>query len=388
MRNLNLFFLIIINLIISACNNNQTIQGDTSFLDLEVPVYDFQNVKMSDIISEYEIVPLEFTNKSMISGIFKIIIHDDLIYILDCFGAQSILVFDMKGNFKRSISRKGNGPGEITYPMDFEIIPEENRIDVLGYKMIKSFSLQGSLIKESSYDFSSTGFKKLGETYYFEAPYKTDCLLYRTDENFKFKGFSLVRKKRDVSGTIVYSPFLQTNPNYITYWALANDTIYKIDEKKSYPFRAINYGKYTYDHDDYASLSVEEKARLMMFNRDNIEKCLLNKYFETDKYIEINYVIKGKHCVFIYNKETKLSMHYDQKHLTDDITGLNLHGKIPALIGCDKERFYFMVAPYNYKSTEPLLRFMNGASNKKVYTLDDVKKISNNPIIVFAKYDF
>lgn len=77
------------------------------------------NVKYSDIITDYNVIPLETTNESLIGNIDKIVFHDNQFFILDQFKVRTIFVFSSTGKFMWKLSKFGKGPGEFIEPTDF-----------------------------------------------------------------------------------------------------------------------------------------------------------------------------------------------------------------------------------------------------------------------------
>ena len=89
-----------------------------------------------DFVDKFEIIPLETNANSIIGELQKGIVTGDDIYIFD-FMYQSILNFDIEGNFKREISKKGRGPDEYIEARDFHIIGDN--IYVLDYQKIHRY---------------------------------------------------------------------------------------------------------------------------------------------------------------------------------------------------------------------------------------------------------
>jgi len=69
--------------------------------------------------------------------------NDNLVYILDS-GNHRIQVFDLTGNFKRTIGRRGQGPGDLLIPTSFCLDNDNNIIvaDARNYR-IQSYNCNG-----------------------------------------------------------------------------------------------------------------------------------------------------------------------------------------------------------------------------------------------------
>ncbi len=382
---INILFFIAIT--IFSCAKKQKDTTNNPILHLKIPINNIQKTYMTDFISEYIIIPLEFTEKSMIKDISKIEIHDSLIYLLDSFGARNVMVFNMDGKFIRTIGGFGWGPGQIPYPKDFIYIEEESRIDILGNKRINSFSNDGKLINENRIRFSSTNFFRQGDIYFFTASFEKNCLLLKTDQNFNKTETILEDKPKCLFGN-GFKPFIKTTQSNFLHWTLMNDTIYCVSKNNAYPSRIIDFGSYKFDIMEFETLSDKEKMLTVSY-QNKINQCLIKRYFETENYIQIYYYLSGKFYCFIYNKKLGTTKHFDADNLIDNIFWFDQTKELPRLVGHDNECFYYMVAPYEYKKPEKLLKFF-GKSNISINERDAQFLIeeTSNPILVIAKYEF
>lgn len=81
---------------------------DTIFID------DDSNelVNYSRFFSDVDFVKLETNQKSLISGLMKVEVDGDRIFVLDS-RASKVLIFNRQGSFVGEIGKRGNGPGEV-----------------------------------------------------------------------------------------------------------------------------------------------------------------------------------------------------------------------------------------------------------------------------------
>lgn len=103
---------LILILIILSLSCSQKAQNKTKLTTLKIPVTQLEQVMMSDFVSDYKITKLEFTDQSVLSAIKKIITYKGYIYVLDPFGAKSLLVFNIDGKFVKKICSQGKGPSK------------------------------------------------------------------------------------------------------------------------------------------------------------------------------------------------------------------------------------------------------------------------------------
>ena len=74
----------------------------------------------SEVIELDHYVPLETNDSCIFGDIEKILIREDLIFVMD--GAnKTIMIFDQTGKFKAKIDHAGNGPGEYIRISDFDV---------------------------------------------------------------------------------------------------------------------------------------------------------------------------------------------------------------------------------------------------------------------------
>ncbi len=73
-----------------------------------------------DIIDSVEYLALETCEGSIYSGITKMMVKNNKIYIGDSF-RQKIVVFDLSGRFLYNIDKKGRGPGEYLELKNFTV---------------------------------------------------------------------------------------------------------------------------------------------------------------------------------------------------------------------------------------------------------------------------
>ena len=127
------------------------------------------NIKMTDNIIDHiysdelievqEFIPLESDTAFLIGEIGKIIVYDEMLFILDNTIAKKLFVFDMNGKFIRTIGRQGKGANELLNPVDFSVNLNNGDIAVLdNYRNLLVFRINGEiktnriLTKENRFD--------------------------------------------------------------------------------------------------------------------------------------------------------------------------------------------------------------------------------------------
>jgi hypothetical protein len=108
-------------------------------------------VPLDSFVSKITIVPLE-TNANCLIGqplALRVKLHQDLIYVSFL---KQLFVFDLNGKFIREIGRRGGGPGEFTEVRDF-IFSNDKTIELLNFKKIEQYTLEGKHIGTKRFDF-------------------------------------------------------------------------------------------------------------------------------------------------------------------------------------------------------------------------------------------
>lgn len=84
----------------------------------------------------------------MFADLDKIIEDNGLFYVLDSFGARTLVSFDSKGNAHAKYGKIGKGPGEFVRPWDFDIYNSQVYILDSNAKKILIFESDGGFKDE------------------------------------------------------------------------------------------------------------------------------------------------------------------------------------------------------------------------------------------------
>ncbi len=106
-------------------------------------------IKISDFISEIEVVPLEFSSESMLASVDNVFLSEDRIYIHDMM-VDRILMFKRTGEFQAEIGKKGRGPGEYSTISDYYVDFDQERLILYDRSLFKfiTFNFDGVFIDE------------------------------------------------------------------------------------------------------------------------------------------------------------------------------------------------------------------------------------------------
>lgn len=253
-------------------------------------------------------IQLETDTSGMIGDFDRLVFTQDRIYILDTFKAQSVFIFDQKGNYINKINKTGNGPDE--YSRVFNIFYDNleqtiNLVDLQGkilsfdkdgreVKSINKFSLnlfEAQRNKEGLYVLNSNNFLSEGNhrVSVFSSTRQKMYSCFPVDPHM---AFNVRRSKIELfscAGEVLYSP------------GYTND-VYKITSDSAQHLYHYNFGKYTYP-DEY-------KVSRPPANVDYEYVTDIRMFMETDKKIFATFLFHGQYRMNIYDKKQQVSETY------------------------------------------------------------------------------
>lgn len=138
----------------SACSRTPKMESVYNFEELD-------KVKVSEIVKDYSLIPLELTENNQILDATEVKIVDDKIFVLDCYSQlnKTLHVFDMDGKYQGQVGTAGQGPGEYIMPMSFLVNKKENLIHIMDMATNKLLSYKFDtfeFVKETQLTFYSS----------------------------------------------------------------------------------------------------------------------------------------------------------------------------------------------------------------------------------------
>lgn len=139
---------------------NETLSNNYKALDINISngydsinpnEYIGQSFNFSDLINDYEYLPLKLKNDEVLGAIDKILFNDSLIVVLDKYFTKSINIFSRQSGMQLlSLASTGDGPSEFREIYDFDVDFEKQELfihDGALRKIIK-FDFSGQFISE------------------------------------------------------------------------------------------------------------------------------------------------------------------------------------------------------------------------------------------------
>ncbi|MDR1372942.1 MAG: 6-bladed beta-propeller [Dysgonamonadaceae bacterium] len=299
--------------------NKKTTHADMS-MNLEIIQINADNAKqeiaMSDVFSSIEYIPLESRNGHLIGEISKLLIYKKHIFIMDNLHTQSIFCFTETGNFLYEINRQGQGPGEYSKLIDFNIDYEQDRLLLFSTYKVLEFDLGGQFLSEHKVDFIANSSAYIGngcQAFYGD---------YTENSKFENKGYTpnlLILKNNKTIYTDLYFPseiqssslestvynFSDNSRGTVLLFEPYNDTLYHLTpdlvERRYY----IDFGKNKKDKNFYSLLyspsSSLKDVKTHMMNQDI---CNIIAVSETETCLFFIYSCKTVYHLVFYNKKT------------------------------------------------------------------------------------
>jgi len=153
MKHFILFFISIL-LVVLSCSHEE-VKQEGVFLKEEgkiiLPQKSFykERVKLTELFSSIEVIPLEASSSSMIAQAHKVYFNEEKVIIFDIM-LDRIIIFDRSGKFINTLFSGGRGPGEFMRITDVYVDFINEYIIVNDRSLLKVlfFDLNGEFVKE------------------------------------------------------------------------------------------------------------------------------------------------------------------------------------------------------------------------------------------------
>ena len=135
--------------VLLSCSPNikETVQQKTSsatIIDIDnIPFRD--NLQLTDIMADYEYIPLETSDVALVGQIKNIAFDKDRIFIQDEI-IEGLHIFNGQGNFLHKMEPSGKGPEEFTEITSFTLDKKKKHIILSTPGKIMTFDYQGNFV--------------------------------------------------------------------------------------------------------------------------------------------------------------------------------------------------------------------------------------------------
>lgn len=272
---------------------------------------------LENIKSDIKCTVLEYSDKSIISGVLqKVICDDNYIYTLE-YGYGKIFQFEHNGKFVREISRQGRAVNEFTRVSDIHIGKDNNLYiyDIMGKTLI--FDTKGNFIKNEKVPFGLLKYVLQSDDFLYESyqavsGMEQNCLTIINLAGDTIRSFPNHYKFKFDAGKInEYSPGLDYMSLYkfndeIVYNQHLSDSVFTVDPiykelnlryviKSEQPITPDTYTKINTLKTEipYGILEDEDYIYFTTFKMNDIEpyygtyaiEKTTGKYYKTDFYV-------------------------------------------------------------------------------------------------------
>lgn len=340
-----------------------------------------------EFVDSVSYISLETTVESLISGIEKLDIYNNRVYILDNLN-KSLLVFADDGQFIRKVGKHGKGPQEFINPIDFVIDQQQNRLLILDDKSSKIlvFSLEGEFIEENAVGFRFNDFLIGSDSTYIV---NTDVRPNHHNEYLENYKLIIVDKKWDVlSRGNLYDSY------HCSDIAFSRDALYRSGEKSILYNPMFSYSIFELkDKDFFAKYTFGVEGMKLPENFEcgldfydfsgtydgrNSSYAYINKpIVESPDWLITTFRHKAQNAFMFYNRNTGKT--YWGVFYNDDSDSFIFLAPMMGIT--DKGQFYSYVSALELKQ-----RYLNYVKNtgRNSGELEKIKE-GDNPVIVFYK---
>ena len=382
-------FILIVFLLFSCktgIKKESRVNINDSIIVIDVNPKQSNEIDFNDIYSDYSFIKLETNDSVLLSGVEKIEIFNDRIYVFDSRGLTALHCFDMHGRYLFGVGHKGQGPGEYGFTSDFSIDKENKKIWMGDdSRKILSYDLDGHFLKEYKVDFSIRNIAPIPNSkelflirfgYYKDKDYSSG--IYSLKRNDVTEYLSIVTAFEPQIGGQSTSSF----QDELLFGFGFNDTVYRVNAQSGYiPKYILDFGKNKFPE-------IELKKEMRTFFSEFLKipspyeyAGLVTIVIETDDYLLFTYNYHGKHVKAIYSKD-KNKVFNISKVLSDDkeqkvITILSYTDSNNVYSILDSESIVDEDINNYSDNTLPKFGVFNSLEEVKAVT-----KVDDNPIIV------
>lgn len=206
-------------------------------------------VKLSDVVSSSEYIPLETNDSIIIDDIVKVISHKETLYVADRF---AIYKYDSEGRFQSKFDKHGIAPDEYIHLSDF-YIGDKGDLWILsrGGKTLYNYDWKGSLKEAIQLNCWATKMYPIDEEHLLlyvgneksEDNYCQLVVLNPRIRKITERYLPIDDKKSEYLHVMGRNYFLPINSEgNIYFYQMFNDTIYQVEKNSLIPAYYVNFG--------------------------------------------------------------------------------------------------------------------------------------------------
>ncbi len=285
----------------------------TQVVTLPIPAQAEQELLFSHYIDTSWSIPLETNSESIIGAVDKVLIFNDIIYVLDIRKAKHLLAFDLKGNFLFKVGQQGLKRGSYLQPDDFCVNREEQKIVIYDdfQRKLLYYALDGTFLEENKMGFYLFGIDHLnGEEYVLnsfgrsnpntqDAPYR---LLLQSSDGIQQKGLPYQKTEEKLSYRTCLFEFTRFNDELLYSPNFLGETYAVNSSGLSLKYR-LDFGEKSLPM-SYRNMEVREFIKTFNALEGQTYAYYFGPLFETNHHLVFNLMQEGNFYIGFYSKHS------------------------------------------------------------------------------------
>ncbi|MFW6275088.1 MAG: 6-bladed beta-propeller [bacterium] len=372
-----------------GCDNHTTsVDQNKQQLFFDVSNWELNKLIPEEVIANVEFVPLETDENFLIGQVNKILVYNDIFYVLDK-SSKQIFVFDMSGKFIQKIGVYGRGPGEYIRLNDFIVDTSRNRIltlDSYQRKILMYDLTDGKSLGEIKLDFWATNFTMVGnntlfffmKNTYFQN-YENYSLVSLNLKDLSKKEYFLEIDEYNVTLSYHYSMYKSNNVYYCPY---LKDVVYEIEEDGVIPAVKFNFGDHKISEEKLKSFRLNNGKNLTQVLFDNDCTYGIKNFLESDNFLSFKIKIQNKSTLVVYCKET------GNYHYGSAFEGVLNGFRSVETVALTNQKFIGFIDSYSFIRMQKRINIEPHTQIVKNYN-KILKRVSSNsnPVIILIEYN-
>lgn len=189
--------------LLTSCGNTTAIDSLEPILKLRFE--EAENADIAALTDSIGFIALDNTPDAFFTDIAKLSAKNEHFYLMETFSQnRGLLVFDVEGNFVRTIGEIGEGPGMMRRPTDFDILSDGSVVFVdRDLRRLFFYNSEGQFQKTSDLSFPAISFAQLQDGGWLFSANIQDTTSYKvvkTDSGFSPKEhhFSYAEEEKQI----------------------------------------------------------------------------------------------------------------------------------------------------------------------------------------------
>lgn len=405
MKMLTLLMILMLGMLTTSNEeDNNTVTENCYVMNLD-SAEKLEKMTYSSLFSKAGIIVLEDTDESLLGKVDKIEFLDNYLYVLE--KRRGLFLFDKQGKFVRKIGNKGNGPGEYVSPDDITVDKVNKKIYILdsNQRVLKysstgayenSFRLENDATRSNYIQYSENALYT--NLYTFDKSRSRFLLSKVNIANGKRTSFQLDASQYNKGWNELFSTDQHTfisvpagNPKFMQIFM---DTIFEITPKGIKPYIAFQSKSLVTKKDMEAQMAQYDMSNPRVISKicDGLAKAKkiysIYDYWETDKYVHLNYQVGMYGYTALYNKNTNVTSvmtGFSDDLFYTDKAETKLVFKTATF---DKDRIYCIGMNDGFTKDILLKNIEKGGISSRIEGADKLKTLTedSNPIIIYYEF--